>query len=171
MKQQSLFRNKRSFEFGGSLLRTGRRKTMRPLATKAPVHLVLKAQNNLLLFRIRNPIEGQFKKLNARFGITQYSLAVQGDHIHAVIRIPSRRLYRGWIRALTGTMARKFKGLKFRLRPWTRILTWGTPFRNVLTYVRHNQSEADLLLKAWEALEGFARWEQASRGFAQSEVH
>ncbi|HMN68428.1 MAG TPA: hypothetical protein PKC28_07800 [Bdellovibrionales bacterium] len=54
MKQLNLFKEKRQIEFGGSLL-VGKRRARRPIATKSPTHLVLKATTSFRLLRRRRP--------------------------------------------------------------------------------------------------------------------
>lgn len=76
-----------------------------------------------------------------RFGVTNYGLVVNTDHIHAVIRIHSRRLYRKFITALTGYLARIFQ-IKWATLPATRIATWGRDFKRLICYLKLNEWEA-----------------------------
>lgn len=154
MKQMKFKLQKPSTSFGGSLLKPGRRKTARPLAFKKPLHLVLKATDAVTLFHHRAVISTQIKKLSARFGIRVYSSAIQADHIHLNLRLFNRDLYRKWIRALTGTLARRIPRLKWRLRPFTRIMSWGREFSKVKTYLQKNQWEANLFKLAEELERG-----------------
>lgn len=124
MKQLNLIPNDVRLEFGGSLNK-GRRKVARPLAFKKPIHFVLKAQNPWLLLKQREEVEGTVRKMSKRFGVILYSLAVNADHIHLVVRLHSREFYRKWIRALTSLLVRSVQGLKFKLRPYSRIVNWG----------------------------------------------
>jgi REP element-mobilizing transposase RayT len=155
MKQQSLFADEVKNEFGGSLLKKGKRKGARPLNLKAPIHLVLKAEDSIQLFQKSGLIKNQFKKLSLKFGVKVYSLAVHEDHIHGVVKVPSRRLYRAWIRSLSGTLCRQIKGLKWRLRPYTKIITWGKQFRNTLAYIKFNHNQSEFLEKAWSRFKQF----------------
>ncbi len=154
MKQQSLFIEKVKLEFGGSLNK-GKRKGARPLNLKAPIHLVLKAEDSLQLFRNTDFIKSQTEKLSAKFGVKVYSIAIHEDHIHGVFSFPNRIIYRGWIRSLTGVLSRKVAGLKWRLRPYTRILTWGKQYKSVLGYLKFNHDEAEFIREAWERVEHF----------------
>ncbi len=157
MKQQSLFNEKTVTEFGGSLLKKGKRKSARPLNLKAPIHLVLKANDCVQLFRHSQFIKLKFDSISRRFGVKVYSLAAHDDHIHAVVKFPSRRLYRAWIRALTGVLCRAIKGLKWRLRPFTKILTWGKQFKTTLAYLKANEAEADFIERAWDHVQEFEK--------------
>ena len=76
-------------EFGGALLE-GKRKTMRPLSTKHPLHLVLKSAHQNLFnpgnINLENLIKSQAKK----FGIKIYDFALSWDHIHCnAVRLTS----------------------------------------------------------------------------------
>jgi REP element-mobilizing transposase RayT len=135
------------------LSKRGKRKCARPLSLRAPTHLVLKAWDRTLLFQNKPLIQGQIHKLSRQFGIRVYGLAVQSDHIHGVMKVPSRRLYRAWIRALAGTLARKIPGLKWKFIPFTKILTWGIQFKRALDYLMANQREADFLMGAWHKVQ------------------
>ncbi len=155
MRQQHLFREKVLNEFGGSLFKKGQRKVARPLSTKRPIHLVLKAKSANLLLRNRITIQKRAEKLGRKFGIKLYAVAVQADHIHVALRISSRRMYSAWIRSLTGTLSRAIKGLKWKLRPYTRISRWGKEFRRLAEYLDFNDQEAELIIGAWRDIEIF----------------
>lgn len=157
MKQQSLFADKILNEFGGSLLKKGKRKSARPLNIKAPIHLVLKAEDSIQMFRHDKLIRGQINRLCFKFGIKVYSIAVHEDHVHCVIKLSSRRFYRAWIRSLTGILTRRINGLKWRLRPYTKIMKWGKQFKNALAYLKFSNDEALFIKHAWDRLEQFER--------------
>lgn len=148
MKQLNLIPNDVRVEFGGSLNR-GRRKVARPLAFKMPIHFVLKAQNHWLLLRQRHDINSILHDMSKRFGVKLYKVTVNADHVHLVVRLHSRDLYRKWIRSTTSLLVRRVRGLRFTLRPYSRIVTWGKQFNSVLQYLKFNQQEADFILWAW----------------------
>lgn len=148
MKQisMSFLKNYRK-EFGGSLL-LGRRKERRPLSTKHPMHLVLRSEFSGVFNPGNRSLERLIRSTAKRFGIKVYDLALNWSHIHCVIRIQNREIYNSFIRALTGTIARKVQMTKrrseklFSLRPFTRILEWGRDFQNAIQYQLLNQMEA-----------------------------
>lgn len=154
MKQISFFESKVELEHGGSLAK-GKRKTARPLSLKRPLHLVLKASSPDLLLRFRPQIRALNRRLCVKFGIIEYKLAVHADHLHMAIRIHSRRMYCAWIRALTGLLVKLIPGLKFSLRPYTLILSWGRQFTSTMAYIQHNQNEGDLMLLALSRMENW----------------
>ncbi len=139
--------NKRKQEYGGSLLE-GKRKGRRALSTKHAIHLTLKSD----LTGVFNPGNRSLEKLletaAEKFQVRIYSSALNWSHIHCVIKIKDRKDYNAFIRVLTSALAikiRKYKnftGKVFTLRPFTRILSWGKDFKNVLSYLVLNQLES-----------------------------
>lgn len=123
MKQLNLFSDKKEVQFGGSLIE-GKRKTARPFDSTKPIHLVLKATNPFVLLKYRSEVEKVLKSYAAKIGIHIYDVAVNADHIHLVIR-GRRDFYLRWIRAVTSILVRRFIGLKWKFRPYTRIGAWG----------------------------------------------
>ena len=138
--QMDLFEFKGVNSFGGELL-NGRRKCARPLATKAPVHLVLRAKQSTLR-RHQRAVESELSRFARRFGVTIYRQAVCTNHIHLVIRLHSRLLYRQFVRAFCGSLGLKLN-ITWLLRPFTRILKWGRDFQTACLYVLQNFMEAN----------------------------
>ncbi|MBY0383760.1 transposase [bacterium] len=139
MKQLSLIK-KPNAEYGGSLL-NGRRKTERILNSRKPMHLVLKTKNTFTLFKQKKKLQTILRKQAKTFGVKIYSESIQTDHWHICLKITNRLLYRGFIRSLTGIIARQLgKGL-WGLRPYSRIVEWGRDFLNVTDYILLNQCE------------------------------
>jgi REP element-mobilizing transposase RayT len=148
MKQTSMsFLNNYRKEFGAALL-VGRRKERRPLSTKHPIHLVLRSELSGIFNPGNRSLENLIRSKAKKFGIKVYDLALNWSHIHVVIRIRNRESDNAFIRALTGTIARKIQISQgqvrkiFALRPFTRILNWGRDFKQVLQYQIINQMEA-----------------------------
>ncbi|HEX4924735.1 MAG TPA: transposase [Bdellovibrionales bacterium] len=86
-----------------------------------------------------------------RFGVRVYKQANAGNHLHLTVLPRSRAAFNGFIRAITGLIARTVlgtergagKGLQFwDQRPFTRILEWGREFKQVTAYLRQNTLEA-----------------------------
>jgi len=162
MKQLDLFKEQLVREFGG-VLGKGRRKTARPLDTKRSLHLVLKATNAFLLLRRRGEVEQEIHRMSRRFGVKIYRLVVQADHIHLSALIPSRILYCRWIRGLTSRLVRRVPGLKFALRPYSRVVSWGHEFKAVCRYIFTNFQEGEFILRCHLRLENWlqAKWSKA----------
>lgn len=143
MRQKTLFKLKDfGSEFGGSRL-TGRRKIARPFIHKNPLKIVLKADSarSPHLTAYRSEIHWLFKNFSQMFIVKIYEVAICNGHIHFVGLFSTKEVYTKFIKALTGTIARKFK-IKFKLRPWSRILNWGRSFKIALNYVLQNHLES-----------------------------
>lgn len=156
MKQQqlNLFRDRTDLTHGGSKAK-GKRKVLRPLSTKLPIHLVLKASDPFQLLRSTRVVEHTIQKYATKFGITIYEIAVQADHIHLSFKIPSRELYLRWIRAMTSVLVLKIKKLKWGFPPFTRIATWGQGFKHLTKYIQNNKTEGSFLLHAHERVDRY----------------
>lgn len=156
MRKKQFFERDLSLEFGGSLL-VGKRHATRPLSAKHPTHLVLKALNQWLLLRNRKLVGQVFLKYSRKFDIPLYLLGVHSDHTHASVRTKSRARYNAFVRAVTAELVRLIPGLRWALRPYTRIGQWGRDFRNVLRYIRRNILEGDFLFAADDLVASFRR--------------
>lgn len=154
MKQMELLAHKTKASFGGSLL-TGRRKERRPLNSKKAIHLVLKAKDSFLLLRNRDRVEEILRKYAAKMGIRIYDTGVHADHIHLALKAANRITYVRWIRAVTSVLVQKIPKLKWRLRPFTKIVSWGRSFRSLKNYIFWNRIEGDFIKKAHERVENF----------------
>lgn len=143
MQQKTLFKLKDyGSEFGGSRL-SGRRKTARPLSPRNPLKVVLKSDRATSphLTQVRSDIGQIFKQFSEIFSIKIYEYAACGDHIHFVGLFRSQSSYIKFIRALTGTLARKLS-IKFKFRPWSRILHWGRSLEIAIQYTLQNHLES-----------------------------
>jgi hypothetical protein len=129
-------------EFGGVLL-NGRRKSLRPLSLKEPMHLVLRAniKKSGSLLKHRGAIIRTIDKFNKRFKVKDYQKAIVANHLHLLIQFSSREEYKAWVRSVTGQLAQKLS-INWSLRPFTRIVTWGRDFKRVKDYIFQNRLEA-----------------------------
>lgn len=138
MKQISFFK-KGSTQHGG-VLSLNKRKRARPLAKNKAIHLVLKSRTTIL-FKNKCWILKLLRQQASSKGVRIYSVSVQKDHIHIVLRIYSRHLYSGFIRAVTGVIAKRLgKGL-WKFIPFTRFISWGRDFKAAKAYVFQNEME------------------------------
>ncbi len=137
--------------FGGSLLR-GNPKGKRPLESKLPISLTLRAAKSVLrLPKTFKTVEALIEQTAHKHGVTIYRRANVGNHLHLVIKIASIQRWAAFIRELTGRIAQVVRDMiglvaeaKFWLyRPHTRIVRgWQKPFKTVLQYIELNQLEA-----------------------------
>ena len=119
----------------------GRRKGKRPLSSRHPIHIILKSKS-CDLKRKEREILRWWAIFGSKFGVKSYQIVVNLDHVHAIVRLHSPRLFTPFIRALAGTIARCLK-VKWRGRPATRIATWGRDFKRLVKYLKLNFLEAN----------------------------
>jgi REP element-mobilizing transposase RayT len=162
--------------FGGALL-NGRRKSTRPLARNEAMHFVMRspyAFQKTSLRQVGNlkEIEKILTKSARKYGVKIYRQAIQSNHIHLIIRITNRKLYRAFISVITGKIASQvMKGMSFQnflktldyekhkrgegapnisgkgqafwqFRPFHRILKWGRDYAGGCRYLLKNSLEA-----------------------------
>jgi REP element-mobilizing transposase RayT len=145
---------KLSDSFGGSLLKNSHAKTKRPLDSKLPIHLVLRAtRSGMRLPKTLGRVNETVFKVAKKHGVRIYEFANVGNHLHVLIKIPRRPRWAAFIRELTGRLAQIVQGIagqergaeKFwKHRPFTRVVKgWQKAFRLAREYVGLNQLEAD----------------------------
>ena len=137
-------------EFGGSTLKSNP-KTTRPMDSKLPLHVVLRAKHSV--FRLPTTyayVNGLVHKIAKQNGIQIYKYANVGNHIHLAIRGVKPQIWARFIRILTGTLALKLKKfLKisepfWNGRPYTRVVrSWKSAFQKVLRYIDLNIIESE----------------------------
>jgi REP element-mobilizing transposase RayT len=142
MKQKSFFKTKDfPTEFGGELLKN-KRKSMRPLSTKKPIHSVLRADVMAIEIFAKNRklIISTINTYAQRFGVKVYEIGLARDHIHLGMRVNSRESYNHFVRSLTGVLSKALK-IKWLLRPYTKVIQWGRHLQRVLKYILQNDLE------------------------------
>ncbi len=138
--------------FGGSLLK-GHPKRGRPLESKLPIHVVLRAtRGGMRLPKSYATVNGIVNQTAKKYGVTVYKFANVGNHLHLLIKLPKVQRWAGFIRELTGRIAqfmRESVGVPsdesfWRFRPYTRIIRgWKQAFRTILEYIHLNHLEAE----------------------------
>lgn len=146
----------------------GKRKTARPIDPKQALHVVMRSsqargEKSMLHPRHCDTIQNFTRKTASRWGVRLYRYANVGNHIHLLIKVPSRAVWQRFSRELAGgiaiivTGARKGESLA---RPrttdkpvsalrgfwdgltFTRIVNFGRDFANVKRYLVKNIFEA-----------------------------
>lgn len=141
MKQLKLFKESYKREFGGELSK-GKRKSKRPLNTKQPLHLVLRADTQKPIFLTpQKTIKTTIQRFAAKFNIKIYEKSVNATHLHLLIKFTDRESYMRFVRAVSGRLAQELKFCWLH-RPFTRIVTWGSDLKRVTLYIIRNQKEA-----------------------------
>lgn len=153
--QVSLFRlQAEKKHFGGSLLRNSHAKEKRPVTVKSPMHLVLRseiAKGPKSMLNIERRVQKIIYQQGRKFGVKIYRLSNVGNHLHILILPRSRRAFQGFIRAISGLVARaamraergRSKGQRFwDQRPFSRVISWGRDYANACEYLLQNTLEA-----------------------------
>lgn len=102
--------------FGGSLLNRGTNpKCARPLDTKLPQHLVLKAERSTMrLPKYSSRVDDLVRTVARKWNIRVYEYANVGNHRHLLLKVSSRGAWRAFIRELSGRIARALLALRSR---------------------------------------------------------
>ncbi len=139
-------------EFGGSLLK-GNPKTKRPLDSKLPIHVVLRAsRSGMRLPKTVGIVSEILKEASRKYGVTVYRFANVGNHLHLLIKVSRIQMWAPYIRELCGRIAQQVRAViglaaeeRFWLfRPFTRIVRgWQKAFKSVCDYVYLNRLEAE----------------------------
>lgn len=137
----------------GGDLSVGRRKGPRPLCTRRPLHVVMRAERargelSLLTRRNSGIVKNLLAKWTSRCSVRVYEFANSGNHLHLLLLAKSRDDIQTFLRAFCGvvalkvTRAGKGKGLGKRfwdLLVYTRVAEWGKAFEAVRRYVVRNR--------------------------------
>lgn len=111
--------------FGGALL-AGKRKSIRPLSSKDSIHFVLRSQwamgrDSFLAPRNKSSIERIIRRFALKFGVRIYRQTFNSNHIHLLLRITNRVLYRAFIKAVPGKIASHVIGVNRALNFFNRL--------------------------------------------------
>ena len=151
-ERTSLFR-----QFGGSLLGiNGNSRERRPLSGSYGIHIVMRSHRargskSMRHKRHRHPVKTIVFKQAKKWGVRIYEYANVGNHLHILARPSSRQSYCGFIRSVTGLIARRVmktergrpqKAKFWETKPFSRVVPWGRAFRIARNYVKQNESEA-----------------------------
>ncbi|MGE3757228.1 MAG: transposase [Pseudobdellovibrionaceae bacterium] len=142
-----------SLSYGGILRNKRKGRSARPLSPKNPIHLVLKGTLAKKEWSFRIPknhriVSVLLEQLSKAYGIRIDQKAIQGDHIHLLLRVRNRSLYKRFIRSLSGQIAMfvtdarnsakslKKEGIRFfKYRPFTRVVKGWKPYQTAKAYV------------------------------------
>lgn len=149
--RQLPFLPKNPLTYGGDV-RKGKRKLARPIDPKHPIHLTLRsARRDVSMLHPRNirVIESCVREKAKKHGVRVYRFANVGNHLHLLIKAPSRRGFQAFLREAAGRIAmlmtRSCKGNPGRYwekLAWSRIVQWGQDFQELALYLIKNLLEA-----------------------------
>jgi REP element-mobilizing transposase RayT len=133
------------------------RKSERPFSSDKALHLTLRSDIAVGELSLAQPLRRRWLReylptIAKRFEVRIYSWSNNGNHLHLVVKSKERSGISRFLRVLCGVIARKVlraeKGCKSLIRFWTsrpysRVLSWGREYFNVLCYVERNILEAN----------------------------
>ena len=95
--------------FGGALL-LNKRKSQRPLTAKDSIHFVLRSEwatgrHSFLVTRNRAAIYRILDHFAKKFGVRIYQRSLNSNHIHLLLKITNRTLYKAFIKSISGQIA------------------------------------------------------------------
>jgi REP element-mobilizing transposase RayT len=142
-------------EHGGSINR-GKRKVARPFNPKLPIHLNLrsteaKREKSFLRPAHKALIQKLIKALSTEWSVSIYEFAINGNHLHLLVRTKQKKNLQNFLRVLAGQIAMKVggrkKGSRHNRKFWdqlayTRLVSWGREFLTVKKYIFQNFLEA-----------------------------
>ena len=121
-KQLSLLpKSKVKKQHGGSLA-VGKRRKIRPLNIKQSHHITMKSYHAVgprSLFRHKKMILNVIRKFSFRFGVKVYEYAIQGNHIHLLVKAQTREGLQNFFRVVAGHTAQNI------LKDWPIIKVRG----------------------------------------------
>ena len=102
------------WSYGGTLRQKRNGRGARPLSTKDPLHLVLKARRQKIRYGFRTPkrfllIHQILEKYSRKFFVKVEQVSVQSDHLHLLVRTTRRSNYQSFFRVLAGQIAQRFE--------------------------------------------------------------
>lgn len=148
------FKDYTRLDHGGDT-RKGKRKLARPIALRRPMHVVLRSEQargpwSMLRRQYAQKINALIHTRAKTFGVEVHQCANSGNHIHLLIQAKTRKGFQGYLKTLTGLIARLITGAKrgeAKGRFWTqlaysRVVSWGRDYKGTMRYVFQNTLEA-----------------------------
>jgi REP element-mobilizing transposase RayT len=173
-KQLGLFAGEENRSEHGGGIRRGKRKIARPIATRKPMHVILRSSRavgewSFLRKENRTAIETLLEKISRRYGIRVIKFQNVGNHLHLLVQGKSRVLLQSFLRtlpakiALAITQAKKGapQGRFFDEIIFSRVVEWGRDILRLKNYFFKNQLEAaglpEELVTRWRSFESTVR--------------
>src|ERR1051325_5110955 len=104
------FESLKERSFGGSFIK-GHARAERPISTRRSMHLVLRSSlavgERSFLSRGLG-VERLVRRVGRMHGVRVYRFANRGNHLHLIVRPRSRQAFHGFLRTITGLIARIF---------------------------------------------------------------
>jgi REP element-mobilizing transposase RayT len=155
-KQQKFsFVGKQETQHGGEY-RKGKRKDARPIDPKRPIHLTLRSsqangKRSMLHPENVKRTESLVRKIAKKRQLRVYRYVNVGNHLHLILKTPTRFHFQTFLRELAGSLAmmitgagkgRALAGRFWDQLAWTRIVNWGKDFQGLCRYFIKNIFES-----------------------------
>ncbi len=140
-------------EHGGEI-RLGRRKLARPIATRRPLHVVLRSSRARGAWSLRRReaeriVQHTLRRFSRRYTIKVYEFANSGNHVHILLRTKCRLGFQTFPRTFAGGTARLVTGAEkgravgrfWDFLSYSRVVEWGRDFQGVRAYLVQNELE------------------------------
>ncbi len=140
----------------GGELSKGRRKLSRPIATRRPMHIVMRSSLALGGWSFLHPSHAPYIRrivplLARRFNVQLYEWSQNSNHLHLLLRAATRDGLKHFLMTVSGQISQKItcarKGAPLAKRffdhiPFSRIVEWGRSLVTARRYVIQNNLEA-----------------------------
>jgi hypothetical protein len=149
-------RFKRQLFFGGSYCSQRAHRVSRPLTTRHPLHLVLKAsvaRGARSFWRKDHAkyIDHVTRRFGLKFAVDILDCVNVGNHLHLKIKLASRHTYAPFIRAVTAAIRMRVGGQELKrfwdFRPYSRIVEGHRNLLQLNDYLAINRLEGFRLAK------------------------
>lgn len=137
-------------------------KTARPIATKRPMHLVLRSSRargdwSMMRYEHQCAIVNILQRVAKRHRVRVHRFANVGNHLHVLVQAGRRQDLQNFLRVFSGTVALAITKAKKRAAQgkfwdhlvFTRIVEWGKDWKNMLVYLDKNLWEGLGVPRAW----------------------
>jgi hypothetical protein len=128
----------------GGTIKTGQRKTSRPLEPSLPLYLVLRSSRAKGSWSLKRPttearVKETLSTLATRHKIKIFEFVNGGDQLHLLMRARTRPGFQAFLRSFAGLTARAVTGAK-KGKPagkfwdgltFSRVVAWGEEFEHV----------------------------------------
>jgi len=139
----------------GGDARKSKRKILRPIDTKRPMHVTLRSTRargswSMLANGNRGRVYILMTEIAERYGVKVYRFENVGNHLHLLISVKSRSQFQTFLRVLSGQIVFLITGAKkgnavgrfWDKLAYSRIVSWGREFANVSRYFSKNAWES-----------------------------
>lgn len=163
MKQQDFFESGSTYRpndsFGGGKSHSTHPKTKRSFSRKNAIHITMRSEfavggRSMLSTAHRDRVDRIVRDFAAKFQLKLYRFVNVGNHLHIVVKAPSRLSLSRFLRTISALIARLVMKAErgspmtvedrfWQARPFSKIISWGRQFRYLVqVYMAKNRLEA-----------------------------